>query len=434
MKDSDSAGRLDDLRDQVGRLETAVNELKILNDIATAISSASSLEDVTELVVRKCIEHLRVEQAAIIVLDPEDKERQFKTVVRGADTSREVAPYRLGTMLQGYMLKYRKPLRISDLKTDRRFKDFAGGDSPIRSILSVPMMIGGRLIGLINVFNKRGAEHFTGDDQRLLSIIASQSAQVIENARLCEEELMLEAVRKEMEVAYRIQTDLLPKYPPRVPGYDIAGVSIPAKAVGGDYFDFIEAGDGQLVVCLGDVSGKGMPAALLMANLQATLRSLVLRNPAPEACLAQANRLMFDATGSDRFVTLFFGLLDPATHTLRYASAGHNPPLLLREGKEPETLESHGIILGCFEDVVYVESVLSIKRGDTLMVYSDGIVEAIDASEAEFGIESLKACGEKHRGLAMEELNRRTIEGVLEHQGKAAQLDDMTIVSISRTS
>ncbi len=209
MENSASGGRLEDLESQVNRLETAVGELRILNDIATAISSASSLEDVIELIVRKCISHLRVEQAAVIVLDPLDKERQFRTVVRGADTSREVAPFRLGTMLQGWMLKYRKVLWIDALREDARFRDFAKGDSPIHSILSVPMMIGGRLIGLVNVFNKKAMAPFTDSDQRLLSIIASQSAQVIENARLCEEERILEAVRKEMELAYRIQTDLL---------------------------------------------------------------------------------------------------------------------------------------------------------------------------------------------------------------------------------
>jgi serine phosphatase RsbU (regulator of sigma subunit) len=434
MEDSASGGRLRDLESQVSRLETAVGELKILNDIAIAISSASSLEDVIELVVRKCIRHLGVEQAAVIVIDPQDKNRQFRTVVRGADTSREVAPFRLGTMLQGWTLKYRKALRINDLRQDKRFSDFAEGDSPIHSILSVPMMIGGRMIGLVNVFNKKGADPFTDDDQRLLSIIASQSAQVIENARLSEEEQMLEAVRREMEVAYHIQTDLLPKGAPAVPGYDIAGVSIPAKSVGGDYFDFVDAGDGRFVVCLGDVSGKGMPAALLMANLQATLRSLVQRDPAPVACLTQANRLMFEVTGMDRFVTLFFGLLDSRTHTLRYASAGHNPPVLVRQGEEPCLLETRGIILGCFEEAVYAEESLPLAPGDTLIVYSDGITEAIDSSEEEFGLEKLEKLASTIAPQSARSINQSVLDTVRHHQGGAPQLDDMTIISLRRMS
>jgi serine phosphatase RsbU (regulator of sigma subunit) len=353
-------------------------------------------------------------------------------MVRGADTSREITPYRLGTLLQGWMLKYRKPLVVDDLRQDARFRDFVKDERLIRSLLSVPMMLGGRMVGLLNAFNKKGTA-FSDSDQRLLSIIASQSAQVIENARLCEEERALAAVRKEMDMAYQIQTDLLPKESPRIPGYDIAGMSIPARSVGGDYFDFIDAGDGKLAICLGDVSGKGMPAALLMANLQATLRSLVLQAPGPADCLKQANKLMFESTGMDRFVTLFFGLLDTNRHTLRYASAGHNPPLLTRQGSEPVLLEARGIILGCFEDAAYKEETLSLAQGDGITVYSDGITEATGTAEEEYGLEQLKSVIKSSAGVASRELNTGIIESVRSHQGGSPQLDDMTIVTLTRT-
>jgi sigma-B regulation protein RsbU (phosphoserine phosphatase) len=204
--------------------------------------------------------------------------------------------------------------------------------------------------------------------------------------------------------------------------------------VGGDYFDFIDAGSGQIAICLGDVSGKGMPAALLMANLQATLRSLVLVDPAPSACLAQANRLMFEATGMDRFVTLFFGLLDTGTHILRYASAGHNPPVLLREGRDPMVLETHGIILGCFEEADYIEESMPLEPGDTVIVYSDGVTEAIDASEDEFGLEKLKTVAGSLSLQPARSINQNIIDTVRRHQGDFPQIDDMTIVSLKRIS
>ena len=433
MSDSASDPRLRDLKDQVRHLEVSVKELTILNDIATAISSASSLEEIIELIIRKCIKHLRVEQGAVTLLDPKDEENPFRTMVRGADTSRKVTPYRLDMVLKGWMLKYQKPLVIDDLRTDERFKHFRKEETPIRSVLSVPMMLKGRMIGLLNAFNKKGSGGFTDGDRRLLSIIASQSAQVVENARLHEEEQALIAVRKEMELAYSIQTDLLPTNAPDLPDYDIAGTSLPAKTVGGDYFDFIDGGKGRLILCVGDVSGKGMPAALLMANLQATLRCLVLQDTDPSNCLERANKLMFESTGAERFVTLFLGLLDATNHILTYASAGHNPPLLFREGEEPAVLSARGIILGCFENATYSPESVPLKPGDILLAYSDGVTEAINSFEEEFGVENLKEMVLANRDDDVGTLIQKVTEAVRRHQSGSAQLDDMTLIALKCT-
>jgi sigma-B regulation protein RsbU (phosphoserine phosphatase) len=434
LVDPGKSSELDRLAKENIRLRSAVDELSILNDIATAVSSASSLERTIELIVHKCIKHLKVEQATITLLDAKRMETPFRTIVRGADTSSEILPYRLDAELTGWMLKHQKPLVANDLRSDDRFQATDRESCIVRSVLSVPLVLKGRMIGLLNLFNKRAGDDFTDADARLLGIIATQSAQVIEHSRLFAEEQALKLMQEEMKLAYKIQMDLLPKEAPSFAGYDIAGVSIPAKTVGGDYFDFINVNDHTLALCLGDVSGKGMPAALLMANLQATLRGQVLVDPSPAECLKRSNALIFRSTDDDKFATLFYGVLDRDTHRLAYANAGHNYPLLLKPGGEPARLDLGGLMLGCLEEFSYAERALEFAEGDTLLVYSDGITESLDANEEEFGEGKLVALLRSGGADTAARLVERVVAAVRAYAGELSQMDDMTLLVIRRTA
>jgi sigma-B regulation protein RsbU (phosphoserine phosphatase) len=416
------------------RLKSAGEELSILNDIATAVSSTSSLEHIIELIVHKCIKHLKVEQATITLLDARQQEAPFRTIIRGADTSSEILPYRLDAELTGWMLKNQKPLLVNDLQKDSRFQMKDGDTCPIHSVLSVPLVLKGRMIGLLNLFNKRTEGGFTDADARLVGIIAAQSAHVIENARLYAEETALKLMQEEMKLAYKIQMDLLPKEPPHIAGYDIAGVSIPAKAVGGDYFDFMQLNDRLLAFCLGDVSGKGMPAALLMANLQATLRGQIMINSSPKECLQRTNALIYKSTDADKFATLFYGALDNGAHELTYANAGHNYPLFLKPGREPIRLETGGLVLGCLDDFCYGEKTIQFDPGDVLLIYSDGITESIDANEEEFGEQKLSEILQQNVSESAARLIERIVSAVHTHAGESPQADDMTILIIRRVA
>lgn len=422
---------LDRISRENERLRSAVEELSILNDIATAIGSASSIDRIIELIVHKCIKHLKVEQATITLLDMKRDDAQFRTMIRGVDTSHEMKPFRLDAELAGWMLKNQKTLVVNDLADDARFQMKDRDAFAVRSVLSVPLLHKGRMIGLLNLFNKRTGE-FSDADARLVGIIAGQSAQIIENARLAGEEQALKVMQEEMRLAYKIQMDLLPKEAPRVSGYDIAGTSIPAQVVGGDYFDFIALGDRSIALCLGDVSGKGMPAALLMANLQATLRAQVSANPDPRICLQRSNALLFRSTDADKFATLFYGVLDAAGHRLTYANAGHNYPLLLKLGCHPERIELGGIVLGCLEDFCYAEGAVDLAPGDVLLVYSDGITESFNAAEEEFGEERLAELLRGQCGKSAAEIIETIVSTVRAHAGEAPQSDDMTLLVIRR--
>jgi len=286
------------LEEENFRLRISLQELAILNEIAIAVSSTQTLDSIVNLIVNKCVKHLKVEQAVVMLLNEKDIEKPFQTMIRKHDSVVGALPFRFDSLLTGWMLKNKSPLLINNLKEDQRFKLIGQDLLNIDSLLSVPLFLKGKMLGLLTVFNKKNDNNFTSEDQKLLAIIAAQSAQVIENGRLYEEEQSFFHLREEMRLANEIQVNLLPHSSPEYSGYQISGKSISAKEVGGDYFDFIPIEDERMAFCLGDISGKGIPAALLMANLQATLRGQTILNFSCKDCISFANKLLYRNTNS----------------------------------------------------------------------------------------------------------------------------------------
>ena len=420
------------LTEENKRLRLAVEELSILNDIATAITSTQSLEQIVELIVQKCVKHLKVEQGAVMLLDEKDQDNPFHTMVRKQDTVADILPYRLDTQLTGWMLKNKTPLLVNDFKNDDRFSWFSDKEIPIQSLLSVPMLLKGRMKGLLVLFNKRLEQGFTPEDQRLLAIIAAQSAHVIENARLIQEEQAFLRMQEEMRLAKDIQVNLLPNYVPQIPGYDISGVSIPAKEVGGDYFDFIQLSDSAMAFCLGDVSGKGMPAALLMANLQATLRGQSSLEISSKLCVEHSNKLIFQSTDSKKFATLFYGVLDSKNHEVSYCNAGHDNPYIIRRDKKIMRLNTGGIVLGFVPEFSFEEDKIHLEPGSVMAIYSDGVTEAMNEQEEEFGEERFAEVVTHHMNNSSESIIQHILQAVEKHIGKMPQMDDMTLLLIKR--
>jgi serine phosphatase RsbU (regulator of sigma subunit) len=247
--------------------------------------------------------------------------------------------------------------------------------------------------------------------------------------------LLSERIEEELakvRLAAFIQRDLLPKEPPLIDGYRLAGQSVPAQTVGGDYFDFIPMDDRSLALCVGDVSGKGLPASLLMANLQAAVRSQVLACASVTECLRRTNTLLFRSTDAGKFVTAFFCVLDYDRHELRYSNAGHNPPMLFRSGREPERLEVGGLVLGIFDGIEFEESACRLERGDLLVVYSDGISEAPNADGVEFGEEGIIAVVNRERHSGPAEVLDAILKAAMTFSSDQLQLDDMTIIVLQR--
>ena len=432
MAENINENKIIQLQNEVDRLKTAVEELSILNEIATAISSTTTLDKVINLIVQKCVKHLKVEQGAVQLLDEKDEVNPFHTMIRTQDSQLNFLPYRLDTQLTGWMIKNLKPLLINDLKSDSRFQFTLDKDTVFNSMLCVPMLLKGKLLGCISVFNKRNRGEFTLEDQRLLSIIASQSAHIIENARLYEEEQALIRMKEEMRLAKEIQLNLLPKSVPQISGYQITGTSIPAKEVGGDYFDFIMLEKNKVAFALGDISGKGIPAAMLMANLQATLRAQVNADSSCNECIARANNLLYKSTDSMKFATLFYGMLDYEENKLIYCNAGHDNPFYISNAKIVKRLNKGGMILGFLPDAEYEIDQVEFCPGDLLVIYSDGITESMNAMQEEWGENKLMNLIIENLEQPANTILQSIFDSAKIHAGIMEQSDDMTLVIIKR--
>jgi sigma-B regulation protein RsbU (phosphoserine phosphatase) len=423
--------KIEQLQAENLQLQRAVQELAIINEIATAINSTMTIEQIVQLMVQKCVKHMNVEQASVMLLEDTDISKAFHTMVRQSDSRSEVLPYRLNNQLTGWMLKNKTPLVVNDLMSDPRFVKDESVQLTISSLLSVPLISKGEMIGIITVFNKKSGE-FDNNDKRLLSIIATQSAQVIENARLLEEEQQLFVFQEELRTAAEIQNKLLPQEPPLIECFDIAGKSIPAKTVGGDYFDFMKTDYQQLMFCLADVTGKGLPAALLMANTQATIRGQAINTSSPAKSVANANRLIHHNTGMGKFVTLFYGLLDCHKFQIKYCNAGHDHPMLFRNGKLHDRLTTGGLVLGFLPEYDYQEDAIFLEPGDVLVIYSDGVTEAMNENDEEFGEDRIQEIVENNYRLSAKEMVEHIISAVRDHAGRVSQSDDITLMVIRR--
>jgi len=417
-------------QDETARLKRAVEELSILNDLARAIGASFNSHEIMQTIVRRSLRALNAEQGVITLIDRNALD-PMKTLVRAAVSSTEREQFHLPQTLLGWMQLNMKPLLVDDLQHDDRFRGVKA-DSVIVSVLCVPLMVKSELKGVLTIYNKREGHTFTPDDQRLLAIIAAQSAQVIENARLYEEEQQYMKMQQEVRLAATIQLELLPKSAPTLAGYDIHGLTIPAQTVGGDYYDFIPINERRTAICIGDVTGKGLPASLLMANLQATLRGQTLIGENPKVCLVRSNKLLFQSTSQEKFATVFYGILDVKEHVLSYANAGHDHPVVMGDHAVVRRLNKGGIMLGAFEEFPYEDEVVPLPPGTTLVMYSDGITEAMNSAGDMYGEERLLQFLQANRAQTAKEIADALVADVRSFVGSTPQSDDMTVVVVAR--
>lgn len=428
----DSQNNIQRLKEENQRLRRAVDELSILNDLSLAIGGNLDSEKIMRSIISKSIRAVGAEQGDITLV-AENEANPAQTLVRSMVSSQTQSPLHLNQNLLGWIQIHKKPLMINDPRTDERFRNVKWEKS-VRTVLCAPLMAKSKLIGILTIYNKKDASEFTDSDKRLLSIIAAQSAQVVENARLYEKEQEYKAMQKEMEMASSIQKKMLPSSPPDIDGYAIGGRNLTAKSVGGDYFDYIRLDEDKWVVCLGDISGKGLTASLIMSNLQANLRGQVLHLDSPSKILKHTNHQLYQNTGPEKFATLFLGILNTKTNTLRFSSGGHEYPYHIDNDGSFERLKENGLPLGMFELSEYKEKTVELKPGDCIFVYSDGITECVNFADEEFGEkrleEKLTTAGP---GLyEPETLIDRIYNACFEHTGDQQLFDDMTALLVAR--
>jgi len=421
------------LRDENRRLKRAVDELAILNNLALSIGGSLDSEKIMRSIIGKSIRAMNASQGDITLVD-ENRENSSHTLVRSMVSNDNENPLHLNQNLIGWMQIHKKPLIINEPGNDSRFRNVQW-DSSIQSVLSAPLVVKSRLIGILTVYNKTDASGgFDESDQRLLSIIAAQSAQIVENARLYEEEQAYRFMQREISMASDIQKKMLPSESPELSGYSVSGKNLSARSIGGDYFDFIELGNSKWAVCLGDISGKGLPAALLMSNLQAILRTLAVHISDPAEILRHANHLLYKITNPEKFATLFFGVLDTAKHHLIYSSAGHEPPFHLGQEGKCQRLDTGGLPLAVMDDLEYQQNQITLEKGDCIFIYSDGITDSMNRQEEQFGEERLQFLLEESKDFFNEsdKLIEKVFNSSIRYCEGTDRFDDMTSVVITR--
>ena len=300
--------------------------------------------------------------------------------------------------------------------------------------LLVPLVKKGEVLGVLTLGAKLTGGSFHVEDMALLNMFSQQLTTAIENVRLVSENVQKRILDEEINLATEIQEGLLPARLPEHPDYTSHAVSFSSKFVGGDYYDLFVVEDGHMHLAIADVSGKGVPAALLMSSLRAALHSNVAHALSPSQVVRRINRLMYESTAPEKFATFFYGVLDTNTHELIYANAGHNYPIVVRADKAPLCLDKGGLILGAFASAEYEEGRMHMEPGDTLFMYTDGVTEATDENDEDFGEMRLQ-------DLLVREWRsspRALVEGVLEQVERftngADRADDVTMLVIQRSS
>lgn len=342
--------------------------------------------------------------------------------------------FAISTSVRDYVLSEKCSLMISDAQMEEAFREQKSIVAhKVRSVMAVPLQTGERAIGLIYVDTGSLIRPFAQEDLDLLTVMANVAAIRIEQARLIEVEQSEKLMESELAAASEIQRNLLPADNPACDGYEIAGYNLPCHTVGGDYYDFVPYSDGRLALVVGDVAGKGLAASLMMSSLQARVHMLVESCPDPANALTVLNRNVAKRCPPGKFITFFYGLLDPATGKLQYANAGHNYPLLIRADGTSVCLIGHGMVMGILENSKYQTFEAELAPGDMLALFSDGVTEARTADNDEFGESRLAGFLTARRDRPASQIIDELVTYVRDWSGEVVFADDFTMVIVRRS-
>ncbi|MBD3309144.1 SpoIIE family protein phosphatase [candidate division KSB3 bacterium] len=425
------------------------NEVNLLYDISDALGAVLDPNKVCQIIIEKAVEVVGVEKASIMLYDSAQN-CLYIAASHGIELTEEalreirVAP---GEGVSGRVFISGKHLIVENIEEsslpidshrERRYKKKSFISVPVReykkkSFLSVPMVCSPkqtekRVMGVMNMTDKRSSDMFTSGDLRLLTAIAMQAAMSLYNIQLIEEMKDIERMKKEMEIAQQIQQGLLPAAPPALPGIELAARCLPATQVGGDYYDFFLCADQKLGLVIADVSGHNVGAALMMAVARSTLRSEVLAQKSPARVLKDTNLMLYeDLTHAELFITMFYAEYDMHTKVLCYANGAHNPPILVRDGA-CIFLDTEGIFLGLWESADFEEHTLALQPNDLVIFYTDGVVEAMNEAREMFRVERLCDVAKAHTHSSASQVLQRIYAELVQHSGSATRSDDITVV------
>jgi serine phosphatase RsbU (regulator of sigma subunit) len=405
--------------------------LALISKVGVALLASVTLNETLEQIVSLVFEAVPADRCMIMMSDKDSPELKV-AVARLRDRAGDVGEIRISRSVIDEVVTNGKSVLTSDAQADPRFMGGTVVLQGVRSVLAVPLGVGENVFGIIYADSPIAEGRFTEDHLKVLTTLASVAAIRVENARLTEEQMERERLEREQQVASEIQQRFLPATAPVVAGYELQGISFPCYEIGGDYYDFIQRENGKLVVALGDVSGKGTAAALLMSSLHAAVHAQVESSDSLAKTIGSINRYLVDSIPANRFVTLFYAELDPRNGGLAFLNAGHNPPLIVHAAGTMEQLASGGLPLGIMSDADFREGHTNLQPGDVLVIYSDGVSEAVNPTGEEFGPTRLYETVARNLDTSAAGIRDR-IESALTKfcQGTPAA-DDITLVIVKR--
>ena len=391
------------------RMNHKMLEMEQLYDIGLALTELRSLESLTEEIMIRATSILDASYGALWMAEPD---------------GRHILTYCFGFHPEDI------PIIIQDIAPDIQ------REANSQLALSVPMAVKQKHLGYLAVGGKEsrdaGFRAFTTSDQQLLSAFANQAAVALENAHLYREALEKERMDREIQLAAEIQQTLLPDKSPVIPHLEVACRTIPCRTVGGDFFDFYTPDKNHHVAVVADVSGKGVPAALLVSTFHAALHMAYPRLLDPAEVAGSLNNLIVDATPGNKFITAVFILWNSMTQKMTYLTAGHEPPVIFRKAGPIEFLSKGGMVLGVFHDIQFTTEEVEFEIGDTLILYTDGLTDVQNSDNERFGIDRLIQCCKDVIEGSSEEIITEIFHAIDQFKGDLASPDDETVVVIRR--
>jgi len=407
-----------------------LKRLKILNEVHRAVADTTDIDELLALVIDKLFEHLHPEECVIFLKDDDGALRPAASqTLPGLKTK---FPY--SRRLKEEVTEKGMAALVHDVQLDKRFSGSASMvASGVRSLAAAPLISRGGSLGMIALASRAYVRQFSEDDLELLVSLASIVSLRIRNLALAEEEVKRERLEQELKLARRIQTALLPAKLPNLEGYALYGGNWPSLGVSGDYYEVVPRLDGRECLLLAaDVSGKGMSASLLTATLEALSAGPIEDGLPPHEICLKLSRMLYKRTPADRYATMFMAALTPETGVLHFCNAGHNPALLVRADGSVEALEATGLPLGLLPFGEYEIGEKRLLPGDTLAVYTDGLTEANNPADEEFGQKRLEASLREGRALPLDDLAERLFADLERFAAGQPYGDDRTLVMARR--
>lgn len=414
---------------QATRIERQVSDLVAVHSFTELLTGALDLQDILDRTVRRVVEVMGVKAAAIRLINRDNDELVLKAVCNLSEAYLKKGPVLLHENAIDAAAFAGETVYIPDAPNDprSRYPDHARREGLV-SGLSVPMAYRGETIGVVRVYTARRYT-FNEAEIKLLRSISAQAAAAVITGRLWQEQAEKERLEGQLNAAQQIQRRMLPKENPSSDRLDVGAVYDPSLQLGGDFYDFIQWEDGRLGVCIADVVGKGLPAALMMASIRSALRANALQFNAVEKVMELVNRHMCNDTLISEFATAFFGVVSPDARRFTYTNAGHPPPVLLRD-KKVSLLGTGGLVLGVLPDTEYESESIELFPGDLIVFVTDGVTEAFNYEGEPFGMDRLLECIQSRAALEAQPLARELLWDVRRFVGLMDQTDDITIVTV----